>query len=154
MARIVHKWKYAERVLQLWSALIIASVIGISYLPVNVIFKVIGYAICFFLNYKLIKEKVEGHEVSDEKSKAWKQKRKELVLAKLSEETYNKIKEFVIDNQRASVTLIERTFDLDWHTADAVISKLYEEGIVGEICDHEPREVLVKKKNKENDKNI
>ena len=54
-------------------------------------------------------------------------------------------KEFVIDNQRASATLIERTFDLDWHTADAVISKLYEEGIVGEICDHEPREVLIKK---------
>ena len=154
MARIVHKLKYAERVLQLWSALIIASVIGISYLPINVIFKVIGYAICFFLNYKLIKEKVEGHEVSDEKLKAWKQKRKELALAKLSKETYNKIKEFVIDNQRASATLIERTFDLDWHTADAVINKLYEEGIVGEICDHEPREVLVKKKNKENDKNI
>ena len=145
MARIVHKLKYSEKTLQIWSALIIAATIGTSYLPINILLKIVVYAICFIINYKLIKEKVNGHEVSDERLKAWKQKRKELALAKLSEETYNKIKEFVIDNQRASTTLIERTFDLDWHTADAVISKLYEEGIVGEICDHEPRQVLIKK---------
>ena len=145
MARIVHKLKYSEKTLQIWSALIIAVAIGTSYLPINIVLKIVVYAICFILNYKLIKEKVNGHEVSDERLKAWKQKRKELALAKLSEETYNKIKEFVVDNQRASTTLIERTFNLDWHTADAVISKLYEEGIVGEICDHEPRQVLIKK---------
>ena len=145
MARIVHKLKYSERTLQIWSALIIIGAIGISYLPINIVFKIIGYIICLFLNFRLIKEKVNGHEVSKEELDAWKQRRKERALEKLPEETYNKIKEFVIDNQRASATLIERTFDLDWHTADAVISKLYEEGIVGEICDHEPREVLIKK---------
>ena len=154
MARIVHKLKYSERTLLTWSALVIVAVIVISYLPINIVFKIVGYAICFFLNYKLVKEKVNGHEVSDERLKAWKQKRKELALAKLSEETYNKIKDFVIENQRASATLIERTFDLEWHTADAVINKLYEEGIVGEICDHEPREVLVKKDSNDNGKNV
>lgn len=145
MARIVHKLKYSESVLQTWSALIIIAAIVISYLPINIIIKVIGYIICFLLNFKLIKEKVNGHEVSNEKLEAWKKRRKEAALAKLSEDTYNKIKDFVIENQKASPTLIERTFNLDWYTADVVIEKLYEEGIVGEVCDHEPREVLVKK---------
>lgn len=145
MARIVHKLKYTEKVLHIWSTLIIVLVIGISYLPINVVFKMIGYAICIFLNSKIVKEKVHGHEVSKEKLEDWKRRKRENALAKLSEETYNKIKEYIIDNQKASATLIERTFDLDWYTADAVIDRLYDEGIVGEICDHEPRQVLIKK---------
>ena len=150
MARIVHKLKYTEKTLKIWSALIIALAIVISYLPINIVFKMIGYVICFFLDFKLIKEKVEGHEVSKEKLEDWKRRKRKKALTKLSEETYNKIKEYVIDNQKASATLIERAFNLDWYTADAVIDKLYDEGVVGEICDHEPREVLIKKEKTNN----
>lgn len=145
MARIVYKARYSEKFLQLLSALILIVVIGISYLPINIVFKIIGYAICLYLNFRLIKAKVNGHEISKEEHEARKQRRKEKALTKITEETYNAIKDFVIEKQRASTTLIERTFDLDWFTADAVVSKLYEEGIVGDVCDHEPREVLIKK---------
>ena len=145
MARIVHKLRFSKATLQIWSSLIIMLTIGTSYLQISILFKVLIYAVCFLLNFKLIEEKVEGHKVSDEKLRVWKQRKNEMALANLSDDTYNKIKDFVIENQRASVSLIERTFNLDWLTADAVINKLYEEGVVGEICDHEPREVIMKK---------
>ena len=62
-----------------------------------------------------------------------------------NEETlYNDIKVFVIKNQKASTSLIQRYFSLGYARAARMMDRLEEEGIVSESNGIKPREVLVK----------
>lgn len=56
MAKIIRvcKRRYKPFVSQTLSALIIIAAIVISYIPINIIYKIICYAICFLLNFKLV----------------------------------------------------------------------------------------------------
>ena len=62
-----------------------------------------------------------------------------------SEETlYNDIKAFVIRNQKASTSLLQRYFSLGYARAARMMDRLEEDGIVSEGNGIRPREVLVK----------
>ena len=145
MAKIIYKRKYNPVVSQTLSALIIIGAILISYLQIDMMYKIIGYAALFLLNMKLIVKIAEGDKLTSEQHKELEERRIQRAKARLTEEKYNEVKQFVINEQRASESLIERTFNLDYFVAKAIIERLVEEGVVGEVYDTKPRKVLVKK---------
>lgn len=145
MAKIIYKRKYNPVVSQTLSALIIIGAILISYLQIDMMYKIIGYAALFLLNMKLIVKIAEGDKLTSEQHKELEERRIQRAKARLTEEKYNEVKQFVINEQRASESLIERTFNLDYLVAKVIIERLVEEGIVGEVYDTKPRKVLVKK---------
>lgn len=57
---------------------------------------------------------------------------------------YNDIVEFVIQNQKASASLLQRRFKLGYNRAARIIDLLEERGIIGPQNGSKPREVLVK----------
>ena len=57
---------------------------------------------------------------------------------------YNDIVEFVIENQKASASLLQRRFKLGYNRAARIIDLLEERGIIGPQNGSKPREVLVK----------
>jgi len=145
MAKIIYKRKYNPVVSQTLSALIIIGAILISYLQIDMMYKIIGYAALFLLNMKLIVKIAEGDKLTSEQHKELEERRIQRAKARLTEEKYNEVKQFVINEQRASESLIERTFNLDYFVSKVIIERLVEEGIVGEVYDTKPRKVLVKK---------
>ena len=145
MAKIIYKRKYNPVVSQTLSALIIIGAILISYLQIDMVYKIIGYAALFLLNMKLIVKIAEGDKLTSEQHKELEERRIQRAKARLTEEKYNEVKQFVINEQRASESLIERTFNLDYFVAKVIIERLVEEGVVGEVYDTKPRKVLVKK---------
>lgn len=145
MAKIIYKRKYNPVVSQTLSALIIIGAILISYLQIDMMYKIIGYAALFLLNMKLIVKIAEGDKLTSEQHKELEERRIQRAKTRLTEEKYNEVKQFVINEQRASESLIERTFNLDYFVAKVIIERLVEEGIVGEVYDTKPRKVLVKK---------
>lgn len=145
MAKIIYKRKYNPVVSQTLSALIIIGAILISYLQIDMVYKIIGYAALFLLNMKLIVKIAEGDKLTSEQHKELEERRIQRAKARLTEEKYNEVKQFVINEQRASESLIERTFNLDYFVAKVIIERLVEEGIVGDVYDTKPRKVLVKK---------
>lgn len=68
------------------------------------------------------------------------------------EKLYEEIKDFVIRNQKASTSLIQRYFTLGYARAARMIDRLEVEGIIGEANGAKPREVLMTY-NKEEDSN-
>ena len=56
---------------------------------------------------------------------------------------YNQIVEFVIENQKASASLLQRRFKLGYNRAARLIDMLEERGIIGPPNGSKPREVLV-----------
>ena len=62
---------------------------------------------------------------------------------------YNDIVEFVIENQKASASLLQRRFKLGYNRAARIIDLLEERGIIGPQNGSKPREVLVKLENNE-----
>lgn len=159
MAKIIYKKKYKTYISQTLSALIIIGAITVSYLPIDMVYKIIGYAVLFILNFKLVLRIENGRKVSDEEHQAHLEKVREYGYKKakenLTEEKYNEVKEFIINEQKVSHMLIQRTFDMNYFMADIIVERLHEEGIVSDaILGSKPREVLVKKENKENDKKV
>ncbi len=65
------------------------------------------------------------------------------------EPLYNEIVEFVINQGKASASLLQRRFRLGYNRAARCIDLLEERGIVGPSNGSKPREVLVKLENKE-----
>ena len=65
------------------------------------------------------------------------------------EPLYNEIVEFVIDQGKASASLLQRRFRLGYNRAARCIDLLEDRGIVGPQNGSKPREVLVKKENTE-----
>lgn len=63
------------------------------------------------------------------------------------EPLYDEIVEFVIEQQKASASLLQRRFRLGYNRAARCIDLLEERGIVGPSNGAKPREVLVKKEN-------
>ena len=57
---------------------------------------------------------------------------------------YNEIVEFVITQQKASASLLQRRFKLGYNRAARIIDLLEERGIIGPQNGSKPREVLVK----------
>ena len=60
------------------------------------------------------------------------------------EELYNDIKTFVIHNQRASTSLLQRYFSLGYARAARMMDRLETDGIVSASNGIKPREILVK----------
>ena len=155
MARIIYKRKYKPFISQALSVSIIVGAIAISYLPIEMIYKIIGYGILFLLNFKLVLRIENGKKVSDEEHQAHLEKIRAAGYKKakenLTEEKYNEVKEFIINEQKVSHMLIQRTFDMNYFMADTIVERLHEEGIVSDsIPGSKPREVLVKKEKEEN----
>ena len=61
------------------------------------------------------------------------------------EPLYNEIVDFVIDQGKASASLLQRRFRLGYNRAARCIDLLEERGVVGPQNGSKPREVLVKK---------
>ncbi len=59
------------------------------------------------------------------------------------DEIYNDVVAFVIDQQKASSSLIQRRFKVGYNRAARIIDLLYERGIIGPQNGSKPREVLV-----------
>ena len=57
---------------------------------------------------------------------------------------YNDIVKFVIENQKASASLLQRRFKLGYNRAARIIDLLEERGVIGPARGSKPREVLVK----------
>ncbi|HDR6289495.1 TPA: cell division protein FtsK [Bacillus cereus] len=58
---------------------------------------------------------------------------------------YESAKQFVIDQQKVSVSLLQRRFRIGYTIATTIVDRLKEEGIVGpEKPNLHPRDVLVK----------
>ena len=155
MAKIIYKKKYKSHISQILSALIIIAAIIIGYLPIDMIYKIIGYVSLFILNFKLVLRIENGIKVSDKEHQAHLEKIREYGYKKakenLTEEKYNEVKEFIINEQKVSHMLIQRTFDMNYFMADTIVERLHEEGIVSDsIPGSKPREVLVKKEKEEN----
>ncbi len=62
---------------------------------------------------------------------------------------YNEIREFVISNQKASASLLQRRFKLGYNRAARIVDLLEERGIIGPSNGSKPREVLVQLDNEE-----
>lgn len=148
MAKIIYRRRYKTCIMQTLSTFIIICVIITSYLPVEMLYKIIVYAVLFILNLKLVIKTAEGDKLTSEQHKKLEEKRMQSARARVTEEKYKEVKQFVIDKQMASETLIERIFDLDYYVAKAIVERLVKEGIVGEAYDTSPRKVLVKKEEK------
>ena len=65
------------------------------------------------------------------------------------EPLYNEIVKFVVEQGKASASLLQRRFRLGYNRAARVIDLLEERGIIGPNNGSKPREVLVKVENKE-----
>ncbi|MDO5440693.1 MAG: DNA translocase FtsK [Erysipelotrichaceae bacterium] len=155
MAKIIYKKKYKTYISQTLSALIIIGAITVSYLPIDMVYKIIGYAVLFILNFKLILRIENGRKVSDEEHQAHLEKirayRYKKAKENLTEEKYNEVKEFIINEHKVSHMLIQRTFDMNYFMADIIVERLHEEGIVSDaIPGSKPREVLIKREKEEN----
>lgn len=64
---------------------------------------------------------------------------------------YNDIVEFVIENQKASASLLQRRFKLGYNRAARIVDLLEERGIIGPQNGSKPREVLVKLEDNEDE---
>lgn len=63
---------------------------------------------------------------------------------------YNEIKRFVVENQKASASLLQRRFKLGYNRAARIIDLLEERGVIGPVNGSKPREVLIKLETGEN----
>lgn len=68
---------------------------------------------------------------------------------KYDDPLYNEVVEFVITQQKASASLLQRRFKLGYNRAARIIDLLEERGIIGGQNGSKPREVLVKLEDKE-----
>jgi S-DNA-T family DNA segregation ATPase FtsK/SpoIIIE len=64
---------------------------------------------------------------------------------------YNDIVKFVIEIQKASASLIQRRFMIEYNRASKIVDLLEERGIIGPQEGSKPREVLVKQKSKKDE---
>ncbi|MBQ2640071.1 MAG: DNA translocase FtsK [Bacilli bacterium] len=62
---------------------------------------------------------------------------------------YNDIVKFVIENQKASASLLQRRFKLGYNRAARIVDLLEERGVIGPARGSKPREVLVKLESEE-----
>lgn len=155
MAKIMYKKRYKTSVSQTLSALIIIGAIIVSYLPIDMTYKIIGYAFLFLLNYKLVLRIENGKKVSDKEHQAHLERVRAEGFKKakeeLTEEKYSEVKEFIINEQKVDYVLIRKTFDMNQYMIEVIIERLQQEGIVSDsIPGVKPREVLVKNEKEEN----
>ena len=62
---------------------------------------------------------------------------------------YNDIVKFVVENQKASASLLQRRFKLGYNRAARIVDLLEERGVIGPSRGSKPREVLVKLESEE-----
>ena len=58
---------------------------------------------------------------------------------------YDEVKEYVIESQKASTSLLQRRFGIGYNRAAGLIEALEDNGIVGPQNGSKPREVYIKK---------
>ncbi|OUB92314.1 cell division protein FtsK [Bacillus thuringiensis serovar medellin] len=71
--------------------------------------------------------------------------RMEVNINEVIERLYEPAKEFVIENQIARVSSLQRKFRIGYMTAAKIMDRLEENGIVGPYAGSQPRKVLVQK---------
>ncbi|MDA2073467.1 cell division protein FtsK [Bacillus cereus] len=69
----------------------------------------------------------------------------EVNINEVIERLYEPAKEFVIENQIARVSSLQRKFRIGYMTAAKIMDRLEENGIVGPYAGSKPRKVLVQK---------
>ncbi|MEK4617693.1 DNA translocase FtsK [Bacillus sp. FSL K6-0273] len=69
----------------------------------------------------------------------------EVTINEVIDRLYEPAKEFVIENQIARVTSLQRKFRIGYMTAAKIMDRLEENGIVGPYAGSQPRRVLVQK---------
>ena len=86
----------------------------------------------------------------------WKMTSEAMISCKNIEITnlYEEIKDFVIRNQKASTSLLQRYFTLGYSRAARMIDRLEAEGIIGEANGAKPREVLMTYNNDNKEDNV
>lgn len=102
-------------------------------------------------------KKIVDHTVSQQKAKydetllmnLEEEKSTSMIIEEYDEPLYNDIVEFVLREQKASASLIQRRFRLGYNRAARVIDLLEERGIIGPNNGSKPREVLVELEDKE-----
>ena len=62
-----------------------------------------------------------------------------------SDPMLEEIKQFVIDQQKASTSLLQRHFGIGYNRAARMIDVLEEQGVIGPAQGSKPREVYIKK---------
>lgn len=98
---------------------------------------------------KYIKDQktLEDYNVSDPVSE-FEQEQVELGLKSDSDELLPMVKKLVIEEQKASTSLIQRRFRIGYNRAATIIDLLENEGIIGPADGAKPREVLIDKDGK------
>jgi len=66
------------------------------------------------------------------------------IMSASEDPLYDEIKKFVIRNQKASTSLLQRHFSIGYNRAAKMIDALEQNGIIGPANGSKPREVLVK----------
>lgn len=61
------------------------------------------------------------------------------------DELFNKAKELVIKNRKASTSYLQRSFSIGYARASRLTDELEEKGVIGGPNGSKPREVLIKK---------
>ena len=84
-----------------------------------------------FMNLENVDSEIKENTISNEKEE-------------YDDPLYNEIVEFVITQQKASASLLQRRFKLGYNRAARIIDLLEERGIIGPQNGSKPREVLVK----------
>jgi S-DNA-T family DNA segregation ATPase FtsK/SpoIIIE len=57
---------------------------------------------------------------------------------------FNEVKEYVIEAQKASTSLLQRRFGIGYNRAARIIDALEQEGVIGPAQGSKPREVYLK----------
>ena len=65
------------------------------------------------------------------------------------DEEYEKCREFVIQAQKASTSLLQRKFRIGYNKAARIIDRLEEEGVIGPQLGSKPREVYIRQYHEE-----
>jgi len=142
MAKIIRTRKLKPFIPQTIAALILICLIVTAESDASEFYKVCIYFVCFVLIFKTIESCIKGQKqevnIQDWISDRIKEKVKQDTLL------YELVKKFVIEEQKASESLFQRTFDIDYETATNIMDKLEKEGVVGTFVEGKPRKVLIK----------
>ena len=64
---------------------------------------------------------------------------------------YEEVKDYVIETQKASTSLLQRRFGIGYNRAARLIDVLEERGIIGPVQGSKPRDVYIKKPDVQDD---
>lgn len=73
------------------------------------------------------------------------------MIDKFNDSMYEEVKQYVIEEQKASTSLLQRRFGIGYNRAARIIDVLEARGVIGPVAGSKPREVYIKKEDSNND---